>query len=199
MSFTYFILARKETGQSMRIILLLVILLTAGLQISAQRYFTRDGKISFSSDATMEKIGAVNNKVSSVLDVKTGDVEFAVLIKSFHFEKALMEDHFNENYLESSKFPKATFKGKITNITDLNLNVNGDYRAAVQGDLTIHGVTKPVQASARLSVLNDTIHATSTFDIAVADYNIEIPKVVRENIAKIVQIQVEITYKPLEQ
>ncbi|HLF62270.1 MAG TPA: YceI family protein [Saprospiraceae bacterium] len=183
----------------MKIIASVLIVVVATLQGYAQKYFTRDGKISFSSDAPMEKIEAVNNKVSSVLDIQTGDLEFAVLIKSFHFAKALMEDHFNENYLESNKYPKATFKGKITNLADMKLTLNGDYRAAVQGDLTIHGVTKPVQADGTLSVLNGVIHATSTFDITVADYNIEIPKVVRENIAKIVQIRVDINYKSLEE
>ncbi len=180
----------------MKIILSLVILIATSLQLSAQKYFTRDGKISFYSEAPMEKIEAVNNKVSSVL-MATGEVEFAVLIKSFHFEKALMEDHFNENYMESSKFPKGSFKGKITNISEVKLSTNGTYRAAVQGDLTIHGVTKPVQADGTFTVSNGSIHAVSKFDVVVADFNIEIPKVVRENIAKIVQIHVDINYKPL--
>lgn len=183
----------------MKHIISAILLVVVTLQLSAQKFYTRDGKVTFSSDAPMEKIRAVNQKVSSVFDPKTGELEFAVLIKSFHFEKALMEEHFNENYLESGTFPKATFKGKITNIGDMNLALNGDYRAAVQGDLTIHGVTKPVQVDARLSVLNGLIHATSQFEVAVADYNIEIPKVVRENIAKLVQINVDINYKPLEQ
>jgi polyisoprenoid-binding protein YceI len=167
--------------------------------MSAQKYFTRDGKVTFSSDAPMEKIEAVNNKVSSVFDTETGALEFAVLIKSFHFQKALMEEHFNENYMESTKYPKAIFKGKITNLGSINLKTNGDYRGAVQGDLTIHGITKPIQADAMLKVSDGTIHATSSFQVAVADYNIEIPKVVRENIAKIVQVNVTIDYKPLEQ
>lgn len=180
----------------MKTIICVVLLISATLQVSAQKYFTRDGKITFFSDAPMEKIEAVNNKVSGVL-MKTGEIEFAVLIKSFHFEKALMEDHFNENYLESTKYPKATFKGKVTNISDVNLSANGTYRVAVQGDLTIHGVTKPVQADGTITVSNGTIQATSKFDIAVADYNIEVPKVVRENVAKVVQIRVEMNYKPL--
>ena len=183
----------------MKVVFVVAVMVAVSMQVSAQKYFTRDGKITFSSDAPMEKIEAVNNKVSSVFDTQTGDVEFAVLIKSFHFEKALMQEHFNENYMESSKYPKATFKGKISNLSSINLKVNGDYRAAVQGDLTIHGVTKPVQADAVLKVSNGIIHATSTFQVAVADYNIEIPKVVRENIAKIVQINIDVDYKPLEQ
>lgn len=176
-----------------------VLLVAMTLQLSAQKYFTRDGKISFSSEAPLEKIEAVNNKVSSILDAETGELEFAVLIKSFHFEKALMEEHFNENYMESTKYPKATFKGKITNLSDCDLTSNGSYRAAVSGDMTIHGVTKPVQASGEFKVNDSAISASSVFEITVADYEIEIPKVVRENIAKVIQVHVEIQYKPLEQ
>ena len=167
--------------------------------VGAQKYFTRDGKVTFHSDAPLEKIEAENNKVASVLDAGTGDVEFAVLIKSFRFDKALMEEHFNENYLESSKFPKATFKGKVTNLSSINLHQSGKYPAIVKGDLTIHGVTKPIEISGTIVTDGNYFQASSIFDIAVADYEIEIPKVVRDNVAKTVQIHVEIDYKPLEQ
>ena len=175
------------------------ILAMAGIQGYAQKYFTRDGIVSFFSDASVEKIEAVNTKAASVLDSETGQIEFAVLIKSFHFEKALMEEHFNENYLESNKFPKATFKGTIINLAQINFSKNGEYHATVQGDLTIHGVTKSIQTEGVLVVSNGSFHATSEFEIAVADYDIEIPKVVRENIAKIVRIQVDMHYKLMEQ
>jgi polyisoprenoid-binding protein YceI len=175
------------------------VLCGATLQLTAQKYFTRDGKITFSSDAPLEKIEAVNGKVSSILDTETGDMEFAVLIKSFHFEKALMEEHFNENYMESTKYPKAVFKGKVTNLAEVDFKVNGSYPAVVSGEITIHGVTKSLQTSGTIKVNNNEITAISDFDLTVADYEIEIPKVVRENIAKIVQVHVDILYKPLEQ
>ena len=177
----------------------ILILIALAVNVNAQKYYTRDGKISFSSDAPMEKIKGVNNKVSSVLDSKSGDIEFAVLIKSFHFDKALMEEHFNENYLESTRYPKATFKGSVTNISDINLATSGEQKALVSGQLTIHGVTRPIQTTGRLQAVNGTIHATCDFEVAVADYNIEIPKVVRDNVAKIVQINVDVSYKPMEQ
>lgn len=183
----------------MKILLSLVILTAASIDGSAQKYFTRDGVISFLSSASVEKIEAVNTKVSSVVDAETGQMEFAVLIKSFHFEKALMEEHFNENYLESSKYPKGTFKGTIVNLADIRFSQNGDYPAVVQGDLTIHGVTKSIQTDGTINVQDGSVHATADFEIAVADYNIEIPKVVRENIAKIVLVKVDMKYKLLEQ
>ncbi|MEK7253941.1 MAG: YceI family protein, partial [Bacteroidota bacterium] len=103
------------------IVLIPLLLLFFAQGIQAQKYFTREGKITFVSDAAMEKIEAVTNSATSVIDMATGAVEFAVLIKGFQFKKALMQEHFNENYMESSKFPKATFKGKIDNFSSVNL------------------------------------------------------------------------------
>jgi polyisoprenoid-binding protein YceI len=183
----------------MKQVLAVLVIAMMSLPAIGQKYFTRDGKVSFHSDAAMEKIEAVNNKVTSVLDLATGEMEFAVLIKSFHFEKALMEEHFNENYMESSKIPKATFKGKASDMSAVNVSKSGKYPVKVSGDLTIHGVTKPVTVDGTLVVDSGKINASAVFEVAVADYEIEIPKVVRENIAKIVQIRVDIDYKPLEQ
>lgn len=163
--------------------------------IQAQKYFTRTGNIIFSSEAPMEKIEASNQKATSVLDASSGKMEFAVLIKAFQFEKALMQEHFNENYMESDKFPKALFKGAIANMSKVDLATDGSYAVKVKGDLTIHGETKEVETDGTIVVKDGKISATSTFDIAVADYKIEIPKVVRDNIAKIVTIDVKIDYE----
>jgi polyisoprenoid-binding protein YceI len=183
----------------MKVFLAAMFLATCFLPASAQKYFTRDGKVSFTSDAPLEKIEAVNQKVASVLDAGSGNLEFAVLVKSFQFEKALMEEHFNENYLESGKYPKASFKGTVTNLDDIDFSKSGKYRAVVAGELEIHGVTKAVEVEATFAVGTGSVHASSVFEIAVADYNIEVPKVVRDNVAKVVQIHVDIDYKPLEQ
>ena len=163
--------------------------------IQAQKYFTRTGNIVFSSEAPMEKIEASNQKATSVLDAKSGKMEFAVLIKAFQFEKALMQEHFNENYMESDKFPKALFKGAIVDMSKIDLSTDGSYAVKVKGDLTIHGETKEVETDGTIVVKDEKISATSTFEIEVADYKIEIPKVVRENIAKIVTIDVKIDYE----
>ncbi len=163
--------------------------------IFAQKYFTRTGHIVFSSDAPMEKIEASNHKATSVLDVETGKMEFAVLIKAFQFEKALMQEHFNENYMESGKYPKALFKGGITDISKVDFSTDGTYPVKVSGDLTIHGETNKVETEGTIVIEDGKISATSSFDVAVADYKIDIPKVVRENIAKIVTINVSIDYE----
>ncbi len=175
--------------------LLLIAVLFFSQDIQAQKYFTRTGKIVFSSDAALEKIEAVNQKSTSVIDVESGKMEFAVLIKAFQFEKALMQEHFNENYMESDKYPKAKFKGSIVDMSTVDLTTDGTYPVKVKGNLTIHGVTNEVEVDGTFTVLAGAISASSTFDIAVADYEIDIPKVVRDNIAKIVSIVVEMDYE----
>ena len=163
--------------------------------IHAQKYFTRTGNIVFSSDAAMEKIEASNQKATSVLDAATGKMEFAVLIKAFQFEKALMQEHFNENYMESDKYPKAKFKGGIVDVSKVDFLKDGIYPVNVKGNLTIHGETNEVETDGTIVMKDGKISATSTFEVAVADYKIEIPKVVRDNIAKIVSITVNIDYE----
>lgn len=164
---------------------------------TSQKYFTKEGKISFLSETPIETIAATNNTVSSVLDVENSAIEFAVLIKAFKFKKALMEEHFNENYMESSKFPKAVFKGKIDNLSTVNFNKEGVYPVKVRGDMTIHGVTNPVATDAKIIVKNGAISGEATFKIEVADYDIKIPAVVRENIAKVVDVDVSVNYQLL--
>lgn len=180
-----------------KIIICLMLLMPAFTSIEAQKYFTRDGNISFFSDAPLEKIEATNSKATSVLDAASGKMEFAVLIKAFQFEKALMQEHFNENYLESDKYPKATFKGDITNIKSVDFSKDGEYEVKVKGDLTIHGETKSIESPGKIIVKNGNVTANSSFEVAVADFNISVPAVVRDNIAKTVRIDVSVNYEEL--
>src|SRR5687768_4455396 len=120
-------------------ILLAVMISAAGLVNAQDKYFTKTGKISFYSKAPMEDIEAKNKTVAAVMDIKTGALQFSVLMKSFEFEKALMQEHFNENYVESDKFPKADFKGSVVNNSSVNYSKDGTYNTMVKGKLTIHG------------------------------------------------------------
>ena len=178
-------------------VLLIFLLIATAQSVFAQKYFTRDGKISFFSETPLEKIEANNQKASSVLDAASGKLEFAVLIKAFQFEKALMQEHFNENYMESSKYPKAKFKGQIQNLDAVHFLKDGKYTAEVNGKLTIHGQTNSVETIATINIENGEVKAFSQFEVAVADYGIEIPKVVRENIAKSILISVDVDYQLL--
>ena len=176
-------------------LLLAIFLFTNSLY--SQKYFTRDGKISFLSEAPMENIKAINSMATSVLDIESGNIEFAVLIKAFQFKKALMQEHFNENYLESSEFPKAIFKGKIDNVSEVDFSKDGSYEATVIGKMTIHGVTNPISTTGTINVTGGEISVQSQFVALVADYDIKIPGVVRDNIAKEVEITVDISYELL--
>lgn len=164
-----------------------------------QKYFSKVGHVVFSSDASLEKIEGKNTNGLIVLDAANGRLECSVLIKGFQFEKALMQDHFNENYMESHKFPKGVFKGTITNMQDINLKKDGTYTAMVKGDLTLHGVTKPFSPTGKVVVKGGKITATSSFELMVADFNIEIPKVVRDNIAEKVKVAIQADLLMMEQ
>ena len=161
---------------------------------SAQNYFTKNGKVSFYSHTNIEDIEAVNNQVVSVLNAGTGEIKFSMVIKGFLFKKALMQEHFNENYMESDKFPKSTFNGTITDLTKLNTSKEGTYTVNVNGDLTIHGVTRKVTIPATIQVNKGGINATTSFKILLSDYNISIPTIVRGNISKNIEIKVECNY-----
>jgi hypothetical protein len=182
----------------MKYLFVLIVFLELSFTANAQKYITKNGYIGFFSHTPIEDIKADNNQVAGVLDTSTGDMVFQLLIRSFHFLKTVMEEHFNENYLESDKYPKATFKGKITNPASINFSQPGVYDATVEGDLTIHNVTKKVTAKGKIEVIEGGINASSKFEIAPEDYNITIPGVVRNNIAKIVEVTVEMKYTPAQ-
>ena len=181
----------------MKRLIILSLLTMLVLSASGQKYMTKTGFISFFSHTPMEDIKGDNNQVASVIDISTGEMVFQVLIKSFHFEKTLLEEHFNENYMESDKFPKASFKGKITNLSAVDFKKNGSYEVMVEGDLTIRDVTKKMSVKGMLDVVTGGINTNAKFIIAPEDFNIEIPSVVRENIAKTIEVSVAMKYSPV--
>jgi hypothetical protein len=182
----------------MKRLTILLILSLMFVNANSQKYMTKNGYIGFHSNTPVEDIKADNNQVAGVIDTSTGDMVFQVLIKSFHFEKVLMEEHFNENYMESDKFPKATFTGKIINLTDVSFSKPGTYDVQVEGDLTLHGVTNKVKEKGTLEVSAGGINATSKFNLVPEDYKINIPGVVRANIAKTLEVTVNMKYTQLE-
>lgn len=164
---------------------------------SAQKFMTKNGSIKFSSETPMEKIEAVNRQVNAALDFAKGDFVFKVLIRGFEFEKALMQEHFNENYMESEKFPNSTFNGKVNNIKDVNLAKDGVYKVVVEGDLTMHGVSNKVKVNGTLEVKAGKVIGNAKFNVAPKDYNIAIPKAVVKNIAEAIEIDVNVSMDKL--
>jgi len=188
-------------------IALSLILFNAGAQ---NRYFTKDAKINFNSSTPLEDIIAESNQATTIIDVANNEVAFSVLITTFKFRRALMEEHFNENYMESSKpkesrdaadkmkdFSKAKFKGKI--ISPIDWKSEKQVVADVKGDLTIHGVTKEVTLKAQITPGKNKIAATAEFKIIPQDYNIAIPSAVKGKIAKEVTILIDAVYTPYQQ
>jgi hypothetical protein len=182
----------------MKRLFFLFFFLTLGYALNAQKFMTKNGYIGFFSHTPMEDIKGDNNQVAGVLDISTGEMVFQALIKSFHFDRALMEEHFNENYVESDKFPKSSFKGKITNLSAVNFSKNGIYDVTVEGDLTIHDATNKVSTKGTIEVVTGGINANSKFNIVPEDYKINIPGVVREKINKNLEVTVTMKYTPIE-
>ncbi|MDP1621622.1 MAG: YceI family protein [Bacteroidales bacterium] len=174
-------------------IIFFIIALLSTISADAQKFITKTGYIKFYSDAPLEKIEAHNRQVNSALDFTTGGFVFKVLMKSFEFEKALMQEHFNENYVDSDKFPSATFVGTVTNIKDVNLSQDGIYDINVDGKLTMHGVTREIHEKGTFEVKQEKLLGKAKFNLVVADYKITIPGNVGNNISNTVEVTVEIT------
>lgn len=159
----------------------------------SQKYMTRTGTISFYSSTPIENIEATNNQVSSVINGETGDIVFSLLMKAFSFEKALMQEHFNEKYVESDKYPKSTFKGKIKNFEKLTIT-DKEQEVEVTGSLTIHGKTKEITTKATLSKVDGKLKLKGNFSIKLKDFGISIPSATKENLSETIEIKFNMEY-----
>ena len=151
----------------------------------AQRFVTRDAQISFLSETPLEDIQAESNAASAIFDVTTGQLAFQAPILSFDFPKALMEEHFNENYMESEQFPKASFRGVVAGLESAK---EGEQMVTVTGTLEMHGVAKERTIEGTMTRDGEGWIVASQFDVACEDHDIDIPKVVSENIAEIIGV-----------
>ena len=170
-------------------------LVSGFVQSIAQVYTAKSGSATFFSAAPLENIEATSTSVQSILNTSTKNVAFIISIRSFQFKKDLMQEHFNENYVESDKFPKASFKGTVSDIASVNLAKDGTYKLKVNGQLTLHGVTKEIETIADFTVRNGTLSASSDFTIECADYDIQIPGLVKDKVAKTVNINILANYE----
>ena len=169
---------------------ILVLFLLVGNVIFSQKMVTRSGVIKFeASMPAFEEIAGTNTTVSSILDEATGDFVALALVKAFKFKSPLMEEHFNENYMESSQFPKSTFKGKILNFDAKKLS-STKTSYDLEGDLTIHGVTKKIKTKINLILNGGKITATSVIMVKPQDYKIEIPSLVKDKIAENAKVSI---------
>ena len=163
----------KSKLSSKSIFIAIALLVCTTQTVTAQKVFaTKSGQIYFNATGALVKIAAVNNQVDSKFVDATGQIIFGVLVKGFKFENQLMEDHFNENYMESTQFPKADFKGYITNIKEINFSKDGAYPIQVDGVLTIHGVSQKTSTKGTLTLAQGKATIAGDFSVKVKDYGI---------------------------
>ncbi|MEH6305871.1 YceI family protein [Olivibacter sp. CPCC 100613] len=173
--------------------LLLLSFFSVVISRAQSTYVCNGATISFFSSTPVEDIEGISKNGLSALDVNTGDIVFKVKNTSFQFKKKLMQEHFNENYMESEQYPFSEFKGKI-NDPD-KLKDNGSYQCIVRGTLTVHGVAKSYTAPVKITVNNGAITAACTFKVKTADHGIEVPTIVIKNIAETLDVKVAAAYQ----
>lgn len=173
-----------------RLFIFIAVLFTG--TVSAQKLVSEQGTVSFFSDAALEDIAAVNKKALSIFNTSTGEIVFSIPIGEFRFDRSLMEEHFNEKYMHTDKYPKSTFLGKIQNF---NAEATDMQQVHAVGKLSMHGVTKDVAIAGTAQKVNNQWQLKSKFPVKLEDYNVEIPQLLWEKIAETVEITVEFTYK----
>jgi len=173
-----------------------LILLISGFALisKAQLYTCNEGVVTFFSEAPVENIEATNKSINSFLNTSNNEVMFIVHIRGFKFDKDLMEEHFNEKYMESDKYPTSTFKGKINE--QIDYTKSGTYNVTATGKLMMHGVERDIIAAGVITIDKDKINLKSEFRVPLKGFNIEVPKLVFQNIAEIISIKVNTNYIP---
>jgi polyisoprenoid-binding protein YceI len=175
------------------VFLVLCVFYSSGLK--AQKFRSESSTVHFYSDAPMEDIEASNPDGKSVIDISSGRLVFSIPIKSFSFEKSLMQEHFNENYLESDKYPDATFKGELM---DFDPAVMEWQKVKARGIMDIHGVERNIEVEGDIQISGGKIKIKAEFPIALKDYKIKIPKVVFYNIAEVVDVTITFEYEKID-
>ncbi|MBI2272284.1 MAG: YceI family protein [Bacteroidetes bacterium] len=182
---------RKNLMMIRSILLISALLGVFICQVKGQKVYTKNGKVTFYSKAPLENIDAVNKSATAILFTKTGAIQVSVSIKGFEFEKALMQEHFNENYLESDKYPRAVFSGNVQQNEKINYSNDGMYMVTVKGSLMIHNVSRDIEAQGKIIIVNSIPRLIAEFNVSLEVYNITIPALVANKISKTVKIAVD--------
>jgi len=178
-----------------KILLLFLITSSLGFIKPKKQFITRNGQVTFFSYASAENIKAENNETLSLLDAKEGKIAVNILMRAFEFEKSLMQEHFNDSYIESDIFPRATFQGAILNFKPKQSGIQTKF---IKGDFTLHGVTKPLKIKSDIEYKSGSYTITGETSIDVKDFKIKIPQILSSKIAKTVKIKFNFKYEPYE-
>ena len=178
-------------------IMILSLLSVVTFAVAQKKKTTTSATISFDASTPKDALPKAENKTAiASLDTKTGAVAFEALVKSFSFSNPMMQDHFNgEKWMDSEKNPKAMFKGKIADLAAVNFTKDGTYKVNVSGDLTLHGVTKPVTTSASITVKGKAISSVSELAVKLADYGVNGPAIAAGKVAEEAKIMVSASFK----
>jgi polyisoprenoid-binding protein YceI len=157
--------------------------------LSQSKYLTKTGSLNFEASVpSFEEVAAKNNVVTAILNTENGEFAALALVKAFRFKNALMEEHFNENYAESDKYPKATFRGKINDFNHDNLS-EAESSKTINGALTFHGITKDLKdISLTIKRVEGKILLSGSFKVLVSDFEIKIPKIVANKLSNEVKV-----------
>lgn len=178
-----------------RTVLLLLLFVTIST-VAQNKYYTKTGLTDFKASVeAFEPVEATNRSTTVVLNTTNGDIAALLFVKAFHFEIALMEEHFNENYMDSDKFPKATFKGNLEGF-DMNKLSNEVLGLNLKGVLKVRGKEKAIETIAKLTKVDGKVLLVADFSVAPQDFDIDIPKIVRKKIAD--KINVNLSYELIQ-
>jgi hypothetical protein len=165
---------------------LIIILLICSSPLSAQRYMTRSAEVYFLSEKeALEVVEATNNQVGAVIDLETSEIAFQIQLRAFHFKIALMEEHFNENYVESELYPTATFRGAFI---DLPEKISSEIELQVQGEMDFHGLKQKIILPVKVSIKDNILKGSTQFRLLCSDFGIEIPKIVSDKLANDIKV-----------
>ena len=185
-----------KTNQIFKAFLVFMALFGA-LHVSGQRLVDRNGHVGFeASEALFEPVEAKNESVTAVLDIASNEIASLALMKGFRFQNSLMEEHFNENYMESETYPKATFKGQLLDF-DIAKVTQTPQQVRVDGTLELHGKEKAVDTYLNVGKEGDAIVISGSFSVTPDDFDISIPSIVKNKIAKEVNVSLEFKLKEL--
>lgn len=178
-----------------KFLLLLIFIFSDNYLPAADEYIERQGQVTFFSYTSVENIQATNNQVLSLFNPKTNEIAVSILMRAFVFKKSLMHEHFNESYIESDLYPKATFNGKII---DFDPTIKGEQTRIIKGDFTLKNITKSVEVKAKITAVNKTFNIEGELNVLVGDYDIKVPPLLSPNIAKNIDVSFNFKYSPYE-
>ncbi|WP_420573301.1 YceI family protein [Kordia sp.] len=178
-----------------KLLLVLIFIISSSITSESNEYIERQGQVTFFSYTSVENIQATNNQVLSLFNPEKEEIAVSILMRAFVFKKSLMHEHFNESYIESDLYPKATFNGRIE---DLDLTNEGTQTRIIKGDFTLKDITKPITIKADITKTSDGFTIAGTLDVLIDDYNINVPPLLSPNISKKIEVSFNFNYAPYE-